>query len=115
MEDYQILRALLGITSGWTNHPAVRMWKGHEEPLLVYGTAICEEWKRRGFKNQIFRKLWRAEIVNQIPIPLARRPGWAGDPDFHRSHQSNLLRKDPEWYGQFGWDVPDDLPYVWPV
>jgi hypothetical protein len=33
----------------------------------------------------------------------------------HDSHRSNLLRKDPQWYGQFGWTVPDDLPYVWPV
>jgi hypothetical protein len=26
-------------------------------------------------------------------------PHWLGDPDFHRSHQSALLRKDPEHYG----------------
>ena len=38
-----------------------------------------------------------------------------GDPLFHRSHQSALLRKDPSFYRPlFGPDVPDDLPYVWP-
>jgi hypothetical protein len=26
-----------------------------------------------------------------------------------------LLRKAPEWYGQFGWRESADLPYVWPV
>jgi len=36
-------------------------------------------------------------------------------PEFTLSHQSNLLRKDPEFYRPvFGPDVPDDLPYVWP-
>jgi len=38
-------------------------------------------------------------------------PGWLGDPAFHRSHQSSLLRKNPAHYT---FDVPDDLPYVWP-
>jgi hypothetical protein len=42
-------------------------------------------------------------------------PPWWGDPAFHASHRSNLLRKDPVWYGQFGWAEPPDLPYVWPV
>jgi hypothetical protein len=42
-------------------------------------------------------------------------PPWLGDNTFHASHKSNLLRKDPVWYGQFGWSEPTDLPYVWPV
>lgn len=42
-------------------------------------------------------------------------PPWIGREDFHRSHQSNLLRKDKDYYGRFNWSVPDDLPYVWPV
>ncbi len=39
---------------------------------------------------------------------------WLGDDAFHRAHRSNLLRKDPEWYGAVFDDVPDHLPYVWP-
>jgi hypothetical protein len=42
-------------------------------------------------------------------------PPWLGDPAFHRSHQSALLRKDPPHYRPIFNDVPDDLPYVWPV
>lgn len=42
-------------------------------------------------------------------------PPWFGREDFHASHRSNLLRKHPDWYRQFGWYEPDDLPYVWPV
>ncbi|WP_308324667.1 hypothetical protein, partial [Klebsiella pneumoniae] len=42
-------------------------------------------------------------------------PPWLGDPDFHRSHQSALLHKDPGHYKRFFDGVPDDLPYVWPA
>src|SRR5690606_39436406 len=41
-------------------------------------------------------------------------PPWLGDPDFHRAHQSALLRKNREYYLRYFPDVPDDLPYVWP-
>ncbi|HKF88061.1 MAG TPA: hypothetical protein VKB85_08315, partial [Propionibacteriaceae bacterium] len=42
-------------------------------------------------------------------------PGWLFDPELLRSHQSALVRKDPEYYRQRFPDVPDDLDYVWPV
>ena len=41
-------------------------------------------------------------------------PHWLGDEAVHRSHQSALVRKDPEHYRRCFPDVPDDLPYVWP-
>lgn len=41
-------------------------------------------------------------------------PPWLGAPDFHRSHQSALVRKDPAFYREHFPGVPDDLPYVWP-
>ncbi|HEX8685814.1 MAG TPA: selenide, water dikinase SelD, partial [Pyrinomonadaceae bacterium] len=45
-------------------------------------------------------------------------PSWIGDEALHRSHRSNLLAKDPEFYRprfteRFG-PEPDDLPYLWP-
>jgi hypothetical protein len=42
-------------------------------------------------------------------------PPWLGDEQLHRSHQSNLIRKDPGFYRPLFPDVPPDLPYVWPV
>jgi len=42
-------------------------------------------------------------------------PPWLGDDDFHSSHRANLLRKDSEHYGEFGWQEDSSLPYVWPV
>jgi hypothetical protein len=109
VEAYQILRSLLGITRGWRHHPAVRMWRGHTDALVDYGVAMCREWVARG----------RADTVEQKLLALrgggeGTPPGWFGDEDFHASHRSNLLRKDPEWYGRYGWLEPADLPYVWP-
>ncbi len=42
-------------------------------------------------------------------------PIWFGSKDFHNSHKSNLLRKDPEFYGKYNWNVLNNLPYLWPV
>lgn len=94
----------------WQNHPAVKMWRNNEPLLCIYGLTICNEWKRRGFKDTCAEK-----IMNS---PFARG-GWSSNirftEQFHASHRSNLLRKDPIHYGQFGWTEPHDLPYIWPV
>jgi len=114
VETKQILNALTGHSKGWTNHPATKMWRGYEYALCSYGAAICWEWQRRGFKDTLFDFFSRAiaeyEQDGQRFVP----PPWLGDDIIHASHRSNLLRKDPLWYGQFGWREPDHLPYVWP-
>ena len=104
IEAMQILRALENHIYGWQNHPAVNMWRGFEAMLAVYHNTIIEEWKTRGYRNSM--KL----IVPDI-APIS--PCWLGNSDFHASHRSNLLRKDPEHYAQFGWTESDNLPYVW--
>ena len=40
-------------------------------------------------------------------------PHWLGDVRFHSSHRANLLRKDYEYYSQFGWTENPKSPYVW--
>ncbi|HSH62169.1 MAG TPA: hypothetical protein VK988_21475 [Acidimicrobiales bacterium] len=42
-------------------------------------------------------------------------PAWLFDEALHRSHRSAVVRKDPSVYRLLFPDVPDDLPYVWPV
>lgn len=106
VEAYQILRTLFGISRGWRNHPAVRMWAGHEAALCHYLEAVIREWVRRGCCNNL--------IVPPCP-PEYDLPPWFGNPNFHAAHRSNLLRKDPVWYGQFGWSEGPDMPYLWPV
>jgi hypothetical protein len=115
VEVYQILRTLLGYSKGWANHLCVRQWKGYEWQLYIYGLMICQEWRNRGYKDTVRDKMMEMmgdypalEFPNRIPI-------WFGNEEYHKSHRSNLLRKDPIWYGQFGWKEAHNLPYVWPV
>ena len=135
VEAYQIVRTLLaGEQAGWANHPAVRMWRGHGVALLAYLLAVCDEWTSRGYKDSVKEKVL-AEVsaklgmepegleanarqdllAGHIGAPYGGLPTWLGDEAFHASHRSNLLRKAPDWYEQFGWTDPHDLEYVWPV
>jgi hypothetical protein len=115
VETKQILNALAGQSKGWTNHPATRMWRGHEVELCRYGAAMCREWLTRGYEDSMlawFEEQERAYLSDgRIDTP----PAWLGDAHFHASHRSNLLRKDPEYYGRYCWPEPMDLPYVWPI
>ncbi|MGA8847090.1 MAG: MSMEG_6728 family protein [Nocardioides sp.] len=123
VETIQIVRALTWADYGWKNHPAVLMWKGFEEALGQYGFACCRAWTDLGFGDTcaltIAADLRDAGIVtvrSQAQLAAAGAlPGWLGDAAVHRSHQSALLRKDPDHYAARFPDVPDDIDYVWPV
>jgi hypothetical protein len=41
-------------------------------------------------------------------------PPWLGDADFHLSHRSRLIAKDPRFYTPLFPDTEPDLEYVWP-
>lgn len=97
--------------SSWRNHPAVLMWKGCEKVLLHYGIAMCVEWKNRGYNDSLLEFF----VEEDKKFTKSLVPVWLGNEDFHASHRSNLLRKDPVYYGQFGWTEPDNLPYFWPT
>lgn len=106
VEAYQILRALRGEGgTGWRNHPAVLMWRGYEASLAQYMNIMIREWKLRGYRN----------TMQEIDLGPAYPPPWLFHPELAASHRSNLLRKDPTYYGKFGWTETPDLPYYWPV
>jgi hypothetical protein len=105
LEARQILRALQHGSGGWFNHPAVRMWLGFEPALVSYGNVMIIEWSQRGYHNTM-------ELLTVMGL---EQPPWLGMEKLHASHRSNLLRKDPEWYAQFGWLEGPELPYYWPV
>ena len=115
VETLQIMAALVTHT-GWVHHPATAMWRGYEFNLLEYQYAICYEWHVvRGFKDTCLRKtidlFWSRPYLFEDRV---ESPSWLGSPQLHRSHKSNLLRKNLAHYGQEGWDVPDNLEYIWP-
>ncbi|MEU2023385.1 MSMEG_6728 family protein [Streptomyces sp. NPDC016469] len=124
VEALQVFRGLSVPGYGWRRHPAVRMWAGYEEALVRYGLDICALWTAGGRADTCAGTLVHDFRAHTGDAPVRAQPElaaegelppWLGDPEFHRSHQSALLRKDPEHYrGRFP-GVPDDLPYVWPA
>lgn len=101
---------------GWQNHPAVKMWRGHEWTLLNYQKAICADWTENlAYKDTCFEKTLFLYFACYKGEDDTTPPPWLGDEKFHISHQSNLLRKDPQYYTKHFPGVPDNLPYVWPV
>ena len=115
VETLQILNALAGLSKGWVNHPATKMWRSHEPALVEYGIAICQEWKMRGYKDSCEEKIWQVSKNFRPNKGFTLLPPWWGSDKVHDSHKSKLIQKDSEWYSQFGWSVPHDLEYVWPV
>ena len=107
VETFQVLNILLDRTpsKGWRNHPVTLMWSGYEAALQLYQNYTIEEWINRGYKNTMQLEIIDAELILMPP--------WFGLDRFHRSHRSNLLRKDYEYYSQY-FDEPSDLEYYWP-
>ncbi|MEV5427919.1 MSMEG_6728 family protein [Streptomyces sp. NPDC052701] len=123
VEALQVLRGLIVPGYGWRHHPAVRMWAGYEEALVRYGLDVCRVWRERGHQDSCAATLV-ADLAAFRPGPVRGQreleaagelPPWLGDDALHRSHQSALVRKDPDAYAPLFPGVPDDLPYVWPA
>lgn len=122
IENLQILKALKYPDYGWQAHPAVKMWRDYEKALLLYHRIMCLETVARGIVNTTWVKA--AEEIDPIVLEFSDPesylycyppPPWLGDERVHKTHRSNLLRKDPIHYGQFGWTEPSNLCYFWPV
>jgi hypothetical protein len=135
LEGWQILMTLLEldpqgnhrVPRGWVNHPAVKMWRGHEVALYNYIEAMVDEWKSRGYKSTIGDKA-KATIMQAVKSGLldgtSTNPDWLSDMSQFKkiaaSHRTALLSKDYEWYSQFGWKEdqgfrPETYEYIWPV
>ena len=123
VEVIQIVRALTVPGYAWSQHPAVLMWKGYEEALGRYGITMCEVWLELGFGDTCAATI--AADLAAFGIPEIRRepelaaagalPPWLFDETVQESHQSSLVRKDPEFYRKLFPDVRPDIDYVWPV
>ena len=110
VEGMQIINAITGKTrkdgkpyKGWINHPCSVMWKDYVPALKHYTNVIIQEWITRGYNNNM-------EFYDTGEIIM---PDWIGNEAFHSSHRANLLRKDFDYYSQFGWTENPERPYVW--
>jgi hypothetical protein len=136
LEGWQILMNLLELdpqnqprkTKGWSNHPAVKMWRGSEQALLLYILAMTDEWKLRGFKTTIAEKaentMWYAVTTTPNKYGVLKYPDWMLDTakfqEIAASHRKALLVKDYDWYSNCGWVedkgyAPSTYEYVWPT
>jgi len=107
--------------TGWANHPAVRMWAGHEATLAMYAMHICQEWVRRGYRDTMLP--WFGDVIERHGDHTLVDPVWWGREDVHASHRAMLLRKDRAHY-QVAFGLSDrevqvtldqQSEYVWPV
>lgn len=134
LEGWQIMMTLLELDpagnhrqpKGWVNHPAVKMWRGHESGLLNYIVEMVIEWKRRGYKSTIADKAM-ATYDRAIDLGLVWEngttdlPDWMYEPIYDAlasSHRVALLTKKYEWYSQFDWEedngvAPTQYDYIW--
>jgi hypothetical protein len=103
VEAYQIIRAIQ-FGGGYSRHPVVRMWHGHINALKHYYNLAIDEWVQRGYRNNMHKM----KISGKVAYPR-----WFGRDEFHAAHRSNLLRKDPGYYGKFSWQEKPDIPYLW--
>lgn len=110
VEVLQLLRAIVGENTGWKSHPCTKMWENNVNSLVRYGVAVCDEWIRRGYNDTC-----RDKILVYLSENDTGDPTWLGNQEFHMSHQSNLIRKNKDYYGEYFPNISGDLKYIWPV
>jgi len=151
LECYQMIHLLLDREKkAWRRHPAFVMWQGYSQALVAYFFICCNEFRARGYRENLARKMLdEASALMSSPNPATgpntaaivsiqlfkeyedldvtkdylpkiayvnayvKRPVWVDHPLSISGYRSNLLRKDPKHYGQFGWTEPPDLEYFW--
>lgn len=120
---------------------AVQMWAGYTSALAHYGYAVCTEWIRRGFTDNIRDVIYESsryggrcsECTDGVPMIergeldwchqrvegttecFVTMPRWLGMREVHESHRAALLAKDPLHYSQFTWAEKPAVRYFWPV
>ena len=119
VETLQILRALELPDYGWQNHPAVLMWQGRTPALVRYGLDCVRAWTARGHDDSTAAQMaefapWVAGLSQAELEQQALLPGWLGDERLHRSHRSQLIGKEPDFYRPLFPETPEGLDYFWP-
>lgn len=92
-----------------------RAWRNHPAGLLFYIIAAEAEMRRRGMDGEprVFSAFtW---ISRRSATMSPQMPSWYGDPAFHESQRSHLIRVNPLHYAR---RLPPttrlELPVIWP-
>lgn len=110
VESLQILNTIQGKSEGWRSHPAVKMVKDYPAWLCLYSIKVCQEARARGYVDNLLPHFERELLT----YPYIIQPHWLGS-YLHKTHQSNLIRKKPDYYSSKFPNIPDNLPYFWPL
>lgn len=123
LEGYQILKVLNSDDprAAWRNHPAVKMWRGHEHYLYKYIMAMVNVANKHGIKTD--KNMENLIALRNVTVKHWSRaiPAWLQDKvklnRLTESHRANLYRKDPEFYFEFQNDKAnpccDKCQYYW--
>lgn len=103
-ECQTIMKALAGLTKGWTNHCITRMWRGNEWALWFFWDACWGEAKKRGLDGICDSGDMMPHIF--FPCRNYNAPEWFTDKRIFTAYRSHLLAKDEGFYRQWGWTEP---------
>lgn len=107
LECYQILNVLSNDDphAGWRNHPAVKMWRGHEWGLYNYAMAMVKEADERGIKTENNVRNLKELSERMYQYWGVDNPKWMNNEKVMArvttTHKANLYRKDPQFYFEF--------------
>jgi hypothetical protein len=129
LEAYQILRVLSGVNegNGWVNHPAVKMWRGSDNILFTYATAMIREADKRGIKTD--KNKSNLSLIRNFAMKTwgTSFPSWYTNPQELKrvlaTHKTNLYIKDEIFYADFRSSMLDinskpccaECKYYWPT
>jgi hypothetical protein len=116
VETLQIMKALAGLSKGWVNHPATKMWRGYEGALMEYQYYTCKHWTEHyGYRDTCFDKTFDVFDIHFNSADGVELPHWWGDNRVHDSHKKALAFKDPVWYNKIYPTITGEYNYYWPV
>lgn len=104
MNNYHLvlsLRVLKAINSGiiypkgFSQSPAVALWKDHQSQLLDYGLELLNELTLRGLPDP---KDWTWIAQERAMRKDCAPPWWLGNRDWHRYHRGLMHQKDEAFY-----------------
>lgn len=96
----------------WYNHPACVMWREFVPALRLYFNHMMHRVIVDRTHRVIAWGMYDLRTAEERRPPM---PPWFGQRRFHAAHRSNLLRKNPAYYGAFNWAEPPTLGYWWPT
>ena len=115
LDSVSLLDCLSGFNPLWQQHPAYRMWWGFS-PMLCCYAHIAHDRHLRRTGSRLLSWYELQETVRRRPALMGTPvvPPWMGDIRLCVSHQSNLVRIDPERYGSLWPKIKPSPVWCWP-